>query len=180
MSLSHAILGLLKQEPMTGYDLKTQCFDTSIAHFWSADQSQIYRTLEQMAEEGWVESDVEVQETRPNRKVYQITATGRKELSAWLKTPQSIPAYREPLLVQVFFADELSNEELVAMFDAHLARHRARLGDYLDVPLPPIGTQGMKRKETLERLTLELGLRIQEAYISWLELGRDVAAKLDD
>ncbi len=54
------------------------------------------------------------------------------------------------------------------------------MADYLEVPLPPIGTKGMQRKETLERLTLELGLRIQEAYISWLELGRDLATKLDD
>src|SRR5579875_1236367 len=44
MSLTHAILGFLNRQPMTGYDLKTQCFDISVAYFWPADQAQIYRT----------------------------------------------------------------------------------------------------------------------------------------
>ena len=46
MSLGHAILGFLNREPMTGYDLKTRCFDDDAAHFWTADQAQVYRTLD--------------------------------------------------------------------------------------------------------------------------------------
>ena len=52
MSLKHAILGLLTIQPMTGYELKHEAFDTSIAHFWQADQSQIYRTLDRMESDG--------------------------------------------------------------------------------------------------------------------------------
>src|SRR5258705_13680872 len=54
MSLAHAILGMLQTRPMTGYDLKVECFDNSIAHFWQADQAQIYRTLDKLAEDGLV------------------------------------------------------------------------------------------------------------------------------
>ena len=39
MSLEYAILGFLNYHPYTGYDLK-KIFDTSIRHFWPADQSQ--------------------------------------------------------------------------------------------------------------------------------------------
>jgi hypothetical protein len=45
MSLEFAILGFLNYQPYSGYDLK-KIFDTSVRHFWPADQSQIYRTLE--------------------------------------------------------------------------------------------------------------------------------------
>ena len=44
MSLKHAILGFLNYQPQTGYELK-EVFDDSVQHFWLADQSQIYRTL---------------------------------------------------------------------------------------------------------------------------------------
>ena len=47
MSLEFAILGFLNYHPYSGYDLK-KIFDTSVSHFWPADQSQIYRTLSRL------------------------------------------------------------------------------------------------------------------------------------
>src|SRR6266508_4499259 len=64
---------------MTGYELK-KFFDTSVAHFWNAELSQIYPALKAMESEGLVEMKVEVQNDRPNRKVYSITESGRREL----------------------------------------------------------------------------------------------------
>jgi len=51
MSLAYAILNTLQQKEMTGYDLKTSCFDQCIAHLWPADQAQIYRTLDKLVEQ---------------------------------------------------------------------------------------------------------------------------------
>ena len=69
MSLEFAILGFLNYHPYTGYDLK-KIFDTSIRHFWPADQSQIYRTLARLTENGWAEMEKVPQDDRPDRKVY--------------------------------------------------------------------------------------------------------------
>ena len=57
MSLAYAILGLLQQEERTGYDLKTSCFNQTVAHLWSADQAQIYKTLDKLVERGWITPD---------------------------------------------------------------------------------------------------------------------------
>ena len=57
MSLEYAILGFLNYSPMSGYDLK-KLFDNSVRHFWPADQSQIYRTLGKLAEQGYVEREI--------------------------------------------------------------------------------------------------------------------------
>jgi DNA-binding PadR family transcriptional regulator len=178
MSLAHAILGILQVEPMTGYDLKTRCFDTSIAHFWPADQAQIYRTLDKLAESGWVHSEVEIQQDRPNRKVYEITAEGRRELRRWLTTPQPIHVYREAYLIQLFFADELKNEEIIEQMEAQLADHRERLATYHAIPLPEIGEQGMDRNLSLQRLTLDLGIALEEAHIAWLERAIEIVRGL--
>ena len=67
MSLEHAILGFLNYRAFSGYDLK-KAFDTSVNHFWPADQSQIYRTLARLAERGWAEMEIVPQEDRPDRK----------------------------------------------------------------------------------------------------------------
>ena len=138
MSLAHAILGILQTQPMTGYDLKTQCFDQSIAHFWPADQAQIYRTLDKMTEQGWIESQIEFQENRPNRKVYSITESGRSELHQWLTSFQALPVYREPFLIQLFFARELTNAAILHQIEQQLQAHRERLHQYEQVPLPPL------------------------------------------
>jgi len=180
MSLTHAILGLLHDQPMTGYDLKTQAFDASIAHFWPADQAQIYRTLDKMTEEGWITSQLEVQETRPNRKIYTLTDSGRAELRRWLNSFQPLVTYREPFLIQLFFVKDFSNAQIITMIEAQLAAHHQRLTQYQEVPVPPLNTSHITRETTLQRLTLELGLRVEQAHIDWLLLAREIVQALPE
>jgi DNA-binding PadR family transcriptional regulator len=119
MPLSHAILGFLEYKPMSGYDLK-KFFDQSVTHFWSATQSHIYKALENLEKEGFVESEVIQQEGKPNRKQYQITDEGRNELRQWISTPLPLDITRAAWLIQVFFAHNLANEELVSLFEKRI------------------------------------------------------------
>ncbi|MCS6871267.1 MAG: PadR family transcriptional regulator [Anaerolineae bacterium] len=168
MSLLHAILGILNLTEASGYDLKTQMFDRSVAHFWQADQAQIYRTLEKLAEQGWVESRLEIQTERPNRKVYRITEAGRAELYRWLNEPQALPIHREPFLIQLFFGAQLPNQTLIALAKHQLALHEQKLAEYEQIPLPKLETQP-DRAHTLMRLTLDLGIASEKLYIDWLK-----------
>ena len=52
-TLKYAILGLLNQKEMTGYDLMKQ-FESTLCEFWSAKHSQIYPELKKLTEEGSV------------------------------------------------------------------------------------------------------------------------------
>ena len=125
MSLKFAILGILNVMPMTGYDLKHQAFDASVRHFWPADQSQIYRTLSKLADDDLVSVTVEAQDERPDRKVYAITPAGQAALTAWLKADQAVPTLRDPLLVQLFFGQELPRADLLRVVAQQLAAHQA-------------------------------------------------------
>ena len=178
MSLSHAILGFLNWKPLTGYDLKVNCFDTSVVYFWPADQAQIYRTLDKLTEQGFIESTIEYQEDRPNRKVYSITEVGRADLRQWLATSLPLPIHREPFLVQLFFGDQLTNEMLIRMLENQLAQHREQLATFQQIPLPPVNTPGMTRRLILERLTLDMGINSEEMYIKWLEDSIEVVRHL--
>ncbi len=169
MSLQHAILGFLQIQPMTGYDLKTSCFNDSISHFWPADQAQIYRTLDKLAEQGLVESKMEYQDERPNRKVYSITQAGRAELAGWLKTEQALPIHREPFLVQLFFAGQLPNTDVRRLMKAQMEAHQALLTRYEQIAFPDEQAIFSKRELHFQKMTLELGLRMEHMYLDWLE-----------
>src|SRR5712692_3445189 len=123
MSLKHALLGFINYGPMTGYELK-KFFDTSVAHFWNAELSQIYPTLKHMEADGLVQMSVDIQEDRPNRKVYSITEAGRGELIDWLGQPAEPEQLREPLLIKVFFGAALPKQELLRVLEQEVARHQ--------------------------------------------------------
>lgn len=171
MSLESAILGFLNYHPYSGYDLK-KIFDTSIRHFWPADQSQIYRTLARLTEQGFAEMEKVPQEDRPDRKVYHITEAGRAELLKWLVGPPPMDEPRSAPLIQVFFAGQLSDEEVLVKFEGFTAIMRAILAQYDQVPaqIRPYQQEiTSPREHFFWLLTLENGIQGMRANLAWAE-----------
>jgi DNA-binding PadR family transcriptional regulator len=170
MSLKHALLGFLNYSSMTGYELK-KFFDQSVHHFWNANLSQIYPTLSQMQDEGLLEAEVEYQEGRPNRKVYRITEAGRQELLRWLREPLDLPPTRMAFLIKVFFAGSMEKEEILDQLRQRLKMHMDRLAAYRDpvreVLVKNIEETGLGREGLFWGLTLEAGVRFEEAWVQW-------------
>jgi PadR family transcriptional regulator AphA len=171
MSLKHALLGFINYGPMTGYELK-KFFDTSVAHFWNAELSQIYPALKQLEGEGLVEMKVKVQEDRPNRKVYSITQAGREELLQWLAEPAEMEQVRDPILIKVFFGSALKKDQLVAVLRnsiensnhvvAYLEQARAFVDRF-------VGSIGLQQEGDFWSLTIEAGLKIHRAEVEWAQ-----------
>lgn len=171
MSLDHAILGFLNYHPYTGYDLK-KIFNTSIRHFWPADQSQIYRTLSRLTEQGFAEMEKVPQEDRPDRKVYHITAAGREELLKFLSGPPPLSEPRSGSLIQVFFAGQMSDEAILARFEEYAAIMRSILERYdqvNDQVKPYMEEIPSPREHFFWLLTLENGIHNMRANLEWAE-----------
>jgi PadR family transcriptional regulator AphA len=170
VSLKHAILGFLNYKPLSGYDLK-RAFDISVRHFWLADQSQIYRTLAGLAESGWAEMEIVEQQDRPDRKVYHITEAGREELRRWLTVP--LPhTVRLAELIQVFFAGQLPDEEILAMFKRIAGLQRELLEHYSHIPQESQAYAeaiDSPREAFFWMLTLEFGIINARAQLEWAE-----------
>jgi len=166
MSLTHAILGFLSLSPFSGYDLK-KAFDSSVRHFWPADQSQIYRTLAQIVEAGWAEVEVVPQKEHPDQKIYHLTKAGRAELHQWLANPLPSRESREPLLIQLFFASSLSNGELNGLLQHEVAQTREQLAQLEQIPRAD--KKSMTRRRFFTELTLDYGLKIGQAHLEWVE-----------
>lgn len=107
---------------MTGYDIK-QAFDRAIASYWNAGNSQIYTTLKALEHDGLVESELVIQQHRPNRKLYRLTAAGEQELEAWLEESAPARFTKDEFLAKLFFCGQTTDE--VAL--RHLLEHRQAL-----------------------------------------------------
>lgn len=171
MSLKHAILGFLSNNSLTGYDLK-KSFDQSVRHFWPANQSQIYRTLAELDNEGFIEKEIISREERLDMKVYSITEAGRRELHRWLSTPLAPQDYREPALIQVYFGGQLSNEELILLLKREISSLEEKLAIY-DVIYKKnqeaFHTIKDPRTSFLMISTLEYGILSDRAGLVWLK-----------
>jgi len=162
MHLRHAILGLLDIAPQSGYDLG-RAFAGSVAHFWHADQSQIYRTIDRLEADGAVETELIVQTGRPDRRVHALTDVGREELHAWLRSPIEAPLPKEPFLARLFFAEPLGIDGVLALLDERADAIRAEREQLADLPRPTNGLGAV-----LRNATLDAGLRVADAELAWL------------
>jgi DNA-binding PadR family transcriptional regulator len=122
MSLKHGILGLLNYGSMTGYELD-KAFKASLAFFWQAKASQIYRELDAMERSGWLTSKRILQTEKPNKRVYTITDSGKSELMSWLLLPEPDIAdamrVKSAFLMRVFFAGEVSIQQSLNMLQTY-------------------------------------------------------------
>lgn len=177
MSLMHAILGFLRRAPQTGYALKNERFDKSVAYFWPADQTQIYKTLDKLVENGYATTEIEIQADRPNRKIYSISKTGKEELERWLRDSIEPAVIRDPLLVQLFFSDFIDADDLLEVLTKAKTYHEKHLEKLQAIHINPIA-RCTTREELGARLTLELGLKSKQAYLEWLDQASDAVTSM--
>lgn len=174
MSLQHAILVLLENEPGSGYDL-AQRFRTGIGNFWSASHQQVYQELKKLRAGKLVEFELESQTDRPDRKVYRITRAGHKALKRWLREPVEPPRLRQALLIKVFGAHLGERDAMVAELDRHITLHRKSLDGYLGLERQYFEQdEKIRRRYRTSYLTLRCGIRYEHDWIEWLEETRDL------
>jgi DNA-binding PadR family transcriptional regulator len=122
-----AILGVLTWGPMSGYDLK-KAIDSSVGYFWGPAKSGIYAILPRLVASGFATSREVAQAGRPDKRIYRITAAGRKALRSWIEeTPAPPDPDRNPLLLKLFFGSLTSPEVLVGQI-----RERRQEAERLD------------------------------------------------
>jgi Predicted transcriptional regulators len=118
MSINHAILGLLSIKPFSGYDLKKLIQDSFFMP-WSGNNNQIYRALVELHDSGMVSKTVQHQESTPSKKIYAITEEGLAALKKWVLSSAEAPEFKKIFLIQLAWADQLSQGELESMLSQY-------------------------------------------------------------
>lgn len=96
MKLEYLILGILKINPKTGYDIKKYLDTEGRFGRKRAPLSQIYTTLKRMTENGWVRFVEQQRDGKPDIKIYHNTDVGEQVFMDFLCSPAEPPfRYRE-------------------------------------------------------------------------------------
>ena len=170
-SLGYALLGLLAREPLSGYDIK-QRMGRRVGNFWSASHGQIYPELARLEGEGMVAHSVVEQRERPDKKVYEITASGRDALKAWVTEPPPARAARDELVLKAYSLWLADPREGLRLFEEQGRAHEEQLLRYEETK------SWMEREwgEDLDRAdsphfasyaALRRGILYERGYVEW-------------
>jgi PadR family transcriptional regulator, regulatory protein AphA len=125
------ILGLLAIEPLSGYDIK-KLIATSVGHFWSESNGQLYPTLNHLVHEQLIVFEEVHQKGKKQRHIYSITDKGRTELEMWLKTTtEQKNNHRDEELLKLFFAKNVPTSSAVQLLQNREQLIRLKLEQYL-------------------------------------------------
>jgi DNA-binding PadR family transcriptional regulator len=159
-STAYVILGMVRKEPRSGYEIKA-LVDNSTRFFWAASYGQIYPELRRLSDGGLVVG-VDSPTGGRRRTVYEITADGEEELKAWLRQPPEVFEMREEGLLKLFFADALPPEEAVEIVRAMRA-HR----EVVSAQLHELRKQKEKADDPYPLMVLQSGIEFTEWFADW-------------
>lgn len=169
MGLEHAILVSLSERAGTGYELARR-FDRSIGYFWTATHQQVYKVLARMEAARWVSATVVPQAGRPDKKVYEVTSTGRDELARWVGEPAEPESTRSELAVKVRGASYGDVGAVAAEVARHRELHAERLDTYLANEKREFADPSVLRGARLHQyLVLRGGISYERGAIEWCD-----------
>jgi DNA-binding PadR family transcriptional regulator len=163
--LGYALLGLLHQQALSGYDLRKIFTSTPIGGF-SDSPGAIYPALRRLQERGLVRGEVQKSTGLRKRRVFRITPKGLASFKTWQSKAivrDDIIRRIEELLLRFAFMDQTFGVEqslaFLRQFAKELSSYIASLRKHLEVHANEMSLSG--------QLALECGIQDYEARLRW-------------
>ena len=167
MSVKQALLALLEQEPMYGYQLRAE-FEQRTGSTWPLNVGQVYTTLTRLERDGLVEGAGTDDE---GHVVYRLTEGGRAEVAAWFSTPVGrTQPRRDELAIKLALAVTVPGVDVGAVIQQQRSATMGALQEYARLK-----RQSRDREPEAPRADLAWGLVLDslvfaaEAEIRWLD-----------
>ncbi len=163
--LGRALLGLLRQSALSGYDIRRIFIETPLGTF-SDSPGAIYPALERLEADGLIRGRVESSAGLRRRKIFRLTPAGLSTLEQWLSGPvthDDLIHGTDELMLRFGFMDagagEAASVRFLRSLQHELKVYIPELKRYLDSH-----SDGMPRSG---RLALEFGIRSYETLLQW-------------
>ena len=174
MNVKSLCLGALTLGDATGYEIRKMFDEGPFGQFFDASYGSIYPALSSLLDDGLVSVTEMAQEKRPDKKVYTLTPEGLAHFKAALAEPPTKDKVRSEHVVRLFFADYMTQEDLIATIDSYLAHFEEQIER-----LHSLESDGVKPGRMFAK---NLGLTFYEGVAEYLRenrnaLIRDIAAE---
>lgn len=172
MSLAFGILGFLNYGAMSGYDL-AKAFGSSLQFFWHAQNSHIYLELKKLEKMGYICGETIIQSDRPNKKVFSITETGKKEFMNWLAqgAGEDATQFKSAFLMKVFFGGNMTPDQSIGMlgkFKEDCEAYLERMGSTPE-SIKRYGSNKEAYQTMYWQFTVDFGLCFMKTCIEWAQ-----------
>ncbi len=169
--LEYALLGLIRQAPQSGYDLRKVFSSTPMRHF-SDSPGSIYPALRRLEARGWVAPKTESGHNARKRQAYRVTPAGKTAFLHWLCTPITredvIHKLDELMLRFAFLGENVERSitlEFVQQMQAAFELYLRELREYYQ-------KFGSAISSVTGRLAFESGIQSYEATLNWVRKAR--------
>ena len=190
MSIRQAMLALLEQGPMYGYQLRAE-FEQRTGETWPLNIGQVYTTLSRLERDGLVEvvelggaDDADGGSDRSHVS-YRATEAGRSEVSEWFATPvpRSQPP-RDELAIKLAIAVTLPTVDVARIIQRQRTATMSALQDYTRLKRSGRAASPDAPEDLAWSLVLDALVFDAEAEVRWLDHCearlRRAAAERDD
>jgi DNA-binding PadR family transcriptional regulator len=127
MSVRQALLALLEQGPMYGYQLRSE-FERRTGSTWPLNVGQVYTTLTRLERDGLVAEDGADGE---GHVVYRVTDAGREEVATWFTTPvERTQPPRDELAIKLALAVTVPGVDVGTVIQQQRTATMGALQDY--------------------------------------------------
>ncbi|PRY35714.1 PadR family transcriptional regulator [Umezawaea tangerina] len=160
MSIGHSLLGLLRQEPRHGYDLK-RAYDDHFGQGRVLPYGQVYATLSRLLKNGLIEESGVRPGNGPDRKRYAITADGVTDVDQWLGRPEKPELYLQSTLYSKVVIALMAGLDASEVVDTQRAAHLRSMREL---------TARKREGDLADKLICDHALFHLDADLRWLEL----------
>jgi DNA-binding PadR family transcriptional regulator len=157
------ILAMLASSPAHGYELKRELEHHFGAALPPLNTGQIYTSLARLERDGLVDADRVAQDSRPNKRVYRLTAQGQAALDEWVTQPTPGSRLRDEFFMKLVLAGR------AGIADPRVLIERQR-GEYLQGLRDLDRLSGAANGDWAEALLIEGAALHLEADLKWLAL----------
>ena len=164
MDVKTLCLGVLHLEDASGYEIRKMFEEGLFSHCLEASYGSIYPALNRLADKGLVVCRNELQQGRPDKKVYSLTDEGRFEFSQALLQELAEDKFRSEFLFVSVFADLLPPRHMTDLVNRQIASMK-RLAE-------ETANSGAQSNSAGVRFVKGFGQVMYEAAIKYLEENR--------
>jgi DNA-binding PadR family transcriptional regulator len=162
----YAILGLLEECPMHGYELHQRFQNKPLEQIVHIEMSQLYAFLKKLERLALIEASQCQHGGRPQRKVYHLTASGRAALQEWLTTPVERPRdIRIFFLLKLYFLQRLAPEHLAKVIAQEIEACQHFLAS---LAAQRHGPSTIRDQAAFNQVVLRSRMYQTEALLAWL------------